>query len=181
MDRGHPDTLDYNYVPIYPFAILALSYWLLKVWNRQGWGPWVVVGFAVFAVALGVYFLPLAIALPISEDDLMNRVWTDYRFLYENPVPGSGCRSRTRPLASPIRLTSRGSRIGRRGPAWSGFENRPYASMVSPALTLPALTTRAQMPPLFLRARVMPGSLRSCTCLQGGARAVGLEDHLPDA
>ncbi len=81
----------YNYLPIYPFAILALSYWLLKVWNRQGWGPWVVVGFAVCAVALGAYFLPLAIALPISEDDLMNRVWTDYWYLYENPVPGSGC------------------------------------------------------------------------------------------
>ncbi len=81
----------YNYLPIYPFAILALSYWLIKVWNRRGWGPWVVVGFAVCAVALGVYFLPLAIALPISEDDLMNRVWTDYWFLYEKPVPGSGC------------------------------------------------------------------------------------------
>ena len=74
----------------------------------------------------------------------------------------------------PVRLTYRGSRRDavRR---WAGlkpgrgeFETRPYVSMVSPALMLPALTTRAQMPPLFLRARVMPGSLRSCTCLQGG-------------
>ena len=23
----------YNYLPIYPFAILALAYWLCKVWN----------------------------------------------------------------------------------------------------------------------------------------------------
>ena len=81
----------YNYLPIYPFAILALAYWLCKVWNRPRWGPWVVVGFTAFAVALTVFFLPLALALPISEDDLMRRVWIDYWFYYEKPVPGSGC------------------------------------------------------------------------------------------
>jgi hypothetical protein len=42
-------------------------------------------------VAFTVFFLPLAVALPVSEDDLMLRVWTDYWFYYENPVPGSGC------------------------------------------------------------------------------------------
>ena len=81
----------YNYLPIYPFAILALAYWLCKVWNYQRWGPWVVVGFTVCAVALTVFFLPLVLALPISEDDLMRRVWIDYWFYYEKPVPGSGC------------------------------------------------------------------------------------------
>jgi dolichyl-phosphate-mannose-protein mannosyltransferase len=81
----------YNYLPIYPFAILALAYWLCKVWNYQRWGPWVVVGFTVCAVALTVFFLPLVLALPISEDDLMRRVLIDYWFYYEKPVPGSGC------------------------------------------------------------------------------------------
>jgi len=81
----------YNYLPIYPFAILALAYWLCKLWNLRRWTPWLVVAFAACAVALSIYFLPLAIALPIHEDDLMNRVWTDYWFLYEKPVPGSGC------------------------------------------------------------------------------------------
>ena len=81
----------YNYLPIYPFAILALAYWLCKLWNSRRWGRWLVVGFAVSAVALSVYFLPLAIALPIREDDLMNRIWTDYWFVFEKPVPGSGC------------------------------------------------------------------------------------------
>jgi dolichyl-phosphate-mannose-protein mannosyltransferase len=81
----------YNYLPIYPFAILALAYWLCKVWNRPKWGPWVVVGFTLCAVAMTVFFLPLVLALPISEDDLMRRVWIDYWFYYEKPVPGSGC------------------------------------------------------------------------------------------
>jgi dolichyl-phosphate-mannose-protein mannosyltransferase len=81
----------YNYLPIYPFAILALAYWMCKIWNRSRWGPWVVVGFTACAVALTVFFLPLVLALPISEDDLMRRVWIDYWFEYERPVPGSGC------------------------------------------------------------------------------------------
>jgi dolichyl-phosphate-mannose-protein mannosyltransferase len=81
----------YNYLPIYPFALLALVYWLCKLWNRRPWGSWLVVAFAVAAVALSVYFLPLAIALPISHHDLMNRIWTDYWFVFEKPVPGSGC------------------------------------------------------------------------------------------
>jgi dolichyl-phosphate-mannose-protein mannosyltransferase len=81
----------YNYLPVYPFAILALVYWLCKVWTRPRWGPWVVVGFTACAVAMTVFFLPLVLAIPISEDDLMRRVWIDYWFYYEKPVPGSGC------------------------------------------------------------------------------------------
>ena len=81
----------YNYLPIYPFSILALVYWLCKIWNRSRWGPWMVVGFTACAVALTVFFLPLVLAIPISDDDLMRRVWIDYWFDYERPVPGSGC------------------------------------------------------------------------------------------
>jgi dolichyl-phosphate-mannose-protein mannosyltransferase len=81
----------YNYLPIYPFALLALAYWLCTLWNRRPWGSWAVLAFAISAVALSVYFLPLAIALPIKQQDLMNRIWTDYWFVFEKPVPGSGC------------------------------------------------------------------------------------------
>jgi dolichyl-phosphate-mannose--protein O-mannosyl transferase len=89
----------YNYLPIYPFAILALVYWLCKIWNRPRWGPWVIVGFTACAVALTVFFLPLVLAIPINEDDLMRRVWIDYWFYYEKPVPGSGCL-----VANPTKL-----------------------------------------------------------------------------
>lgn len=81
----------YNYLPIYPFAILALVYWLCKIWNRPRWGPWVVVGFALCAVAMTLYFLPVAIALPISKESFHNRMWIQYWFDQNNPVPGSGC------------------------------------------------------------------------------------------
>src|SRR4028119_1773822 len=40
--------------------------------------------------------------------------------------------------------------------------------MTSPGRMRPASTTLAQMPPRFFRARVMPRSLRSWTCLHGG-------------
>jgi dolichyl-phosphate-mannose-protein mannosyltransferase len=89
----------YNYLPIYPFAILALVYWLCKIWNRPRWGPWVVVGFTACAVALTVFFVPLVLAIPINEDNLMRRVWIDYWFYYEKPVPGSGCL-----VANPTKL-----------------------------------------------------------------------------
>ncbi|MDQ3864370.1 MAG: phospholipid carrier-dependent glycosyltransferase [Actinomycetota bacterium] len=89
----------YNYLPVYPFAILALSYWLCKIWDRLRWGPWMVVGFTVCAVALTVFFLPLVLALPMDEDALMHRVWIDYWFYYEKPVPGSGCL-----VANPTKL-----------------------------------------------------------------------------
>ena len=88
----------YNYLPIYPFAILALAYWLCKVWNAAV-GP--LDGRRLYGLRRGltVFFLPLALALPISEDDLMRRVWIDYWFYYEKPVPGSGCL-----VANPTRL-----------------------------------------------------------------------------
>jgi dolichyl-phosphate-mannose-protein mannosyltransferase len=81
----------YNYLPIYPFAILALVYWLCKIWKRPRWGPWVVVGFAVCAVAMAVYFLPVAIAFPITKEGFQNRMWSEYWFDQNHPVPGSGC------------------------------------------------------------------------------------------
>ncbi|HEX6709080.1 MAG TPA: phospholipid carrier-dependent glycosyltransferase [Rubrobacter sp.] len=89
----------YNYLPVYPFAIMALVYWLCKIWNRPRWGPWVVVGFTICAVAMTVYFLPVAIALPISKEGFQHRMWTDYWFDQSTPVPGSGC---LRPNPGPL-------------------------------------------------------------------------------
>jgi dolichyl-phosphate-mannose--protein O-mannosyl transferase len=81
----------YNYLVPYSFAILALVYWLCRIWDRPRWGPWAVVGFAACALAITLFFLPLATTFPISQDGLMRRVWIDYWFYQEMPVPGSGC------------------------------------------------------------------------------------------
>ena len=81
----------YNYLVPYSFAILALVYWLCRIWDRPRWGPWTVVGFAAAALAMTLFFLPLATTFPISQDGLMRRVWFDYWFYLNTPVPGSGC------------------------------------------------------------------------------------------
>jgi dolichyl-phosphate-mannose-protein mannosyltransferase len=65
----------YNYLPIYPFAILALVYWLCKLWGYRWWGAWIVVAFAACAVAVALYFLPLTIALPIGQESLQQHLW----------------------------------------------------------------------------------------------------------
>ena len=65
----------YNYLPIYPFAILALVYWLCRLWRYRRWGAWVVVAFAACAVAAALYFLPLTIALPLGQESLQQHLW----------------------------------------------------------------------------------------------------------
>lgn len=81
----------YNYLPMYAFALLALTYWLVKIWHAGRLGPWLVVLFAVAALASTIYFLPLATTYPIDQDDLLRRIWFDSWFYQESPVPGSGC------------------------------------------------------------------------------------------
>jgi dolichyl-phosphate-mannose-protein mannosyltransferase len=65
----------YNYLPMYPFAILALVYWLCRLWTYQRWGRWAVVAFAACAMALAVYFLPVATALTVSHEALRQHIW----------------------------------------------------------------------------------------------------------
>ena len=65
----------YNYLPIYPFALLALVYWLCGLWGHRPWGAWAVVAFAVAAVALALYFLPLAMGLPTGYENLQQHIW----------------------------------------------------------------------------------------------------------
>ncbi len=81
----------YNYLPMYAFALLALAYWLVRVWRGGRFGPWVVVAFAVGALATTLFFLPLATTLPIDQDDFARRILFDSWFYQQNPVPGSGC------------------------------------------------------------------------------------------
>lgn len=81
----------YNYLPIYAFALLALAYWLVRIWRGPRLGPWIVVAFAALALATTLYYLPLATTLPIDQDDLMRRILFDSWFYQEAPVPGSGC------------------------------------------------------------------------------------------
>jgi dolichyl-phosphate-mannose--protein O-mannosyl transferase len=74
----------YNYLPIYPFAIMALVYWLCRLWRYRSWGAWVVVAFAACALAVALYFLPLTMALPTSQESLRQHLWlgTWYRILF---------------------------------------------------------------------------------------------------
>ena len=65
----------YNYLPAYPFAILALVYWLCRLWGHRPWGAWVVVAFAACAVVLALYFLPLAMGLPTGYENLQQHIW----------------------------------------------------------------------------------------------------------
>jgi dolichyl-phosphate-mannose-protein mannosyltransferase len=81
----------YNYLPIYAFALLALAYWLVRIWRGPRFGPWIVVVFAALALATTIYYLPLATTLPIDQDDLLRRILFDSWFYQESPVPGSGC------------------------------------------------------------------------------------------
>jgi dolichyl-phosphate-mannose-protein mannosyltransferase len=65
----------YNYLPIYPFAILALVYWLCRLWRYRSWGAWVVVAFAALVVTVALYFLPLTMGLPMTYENLQQHIW----------------------------------------------------------------------------------------------------------
>jgi len=67
----------YNYLPIYPFAILALVYWLGRLWRYRPWGAWVVVAFAACAVATVLYFLPVTTAQEMSHESLRQHIWLE--------------------------------------------------------------------------------------------------------
>ena len=65
----------YNYLPVYPFAILALIFWLCRLWRCRPWGAWAVVAFAACTLAMALYFLPLTAALPVSHGTLRQHIW----------------------------------------------------------------------------------------------------------
>lgn len=81
----------YNYLPMYAFAILALAYWMVRVWRGPRLGPWIVTLFTACTLAVTLYYLPLATALPIDQDDMMRRILFDSWFWQNEPVVGSGC------------------------------------------------------------------------------------------
>ena len=81
----------YNYLTPYAFALLALVYWLCRLWARRPWGAWAVVGFAALALAVTLFFVPMATTLPIDADALERRVWIDSWYYPQEAVPGSGC------------------------------------------------------------------------------------------
>jgi len=67
----------YNYLPPYAFALLALSYWLSRIWGYRRWGPWMVVLYVVIALAFTIYFLPLVTGLPLDHESLRQRIWLE--------------------------------------------------------------------------------------------------------
>jgi dolichyl-phosphate-mannose-protein mannosyltransferase len=77
----------YNYLPSYAFALMALAYWLWRIWGRRPWGPWVVVAFTALALASTLFFVPLAAGLPISAESMQQRIWLDSWFYPSAEVP----------------------------------------------------------------------------------------------
>ena len=76
----------YNYLPSYAFALLALVYWLCRLWKRGSWGPWVVVAFTALAVAAALYFIPMAIGFPMSREFMEQHIWIDSWFYPSSTV-----------------------------------------------------------------------------------------------
>jgi len=64
----------YHYLPSYAFALLALVYWLCRLWKHL---PWVVVAFAACVVVTALFFLPMVMALPMSPESLQQRAWLE--------------------------------------------------------------------------------------------------------
>jgi dolichyl-phosphate-mannose-protein mannosyltransferase len=77
----------YNYLPSYAFALMALVYWLVRIWGRRPWGPWVVVAFTALALASTLFFIPLAAGLPIASEALERRIWLDSWYYPSARVP----------------------------------------------------------------------------------------------
>ena len=70
----------YNYLPPYAFGLMALVYWLCRLWVRRPWGPWVVVAFTALALASALFFVPMATSLPMSSEFLQLHIWRDSWF-----------------------------------------------------------------------------------------------------
>ena len=64
----------YHYLPSYAFALLALVYWLCRLWKYR---PWTVVAFATCVLATALFFLPMVMALPLSPESLRQRGWLE--------------------------------------------------------------------------------------------------------
>jgi len=77
----------YNYLPSYAFALMALVYWLVRIWGRRPWGPWAVVAFTALALASTIFFIPLAAGLPISDESLQQRIWLDSWYYPSAEIP----------------------------------------------------------------------------------------------
>ncbi len=67
-------TFLYHYLPSYAFALLALVYWLCRLWKHR---PWMVVAFAACVLATALFFLPMTMALPMSPESLRQRAWLE--------------------------------------------------------------------------------------------------------
>jgi dolichyl-phosphate-mannose--protein O-mannosyl transferase len=77
----------YNYLPCYAFALMALVYWLCRLWRGRPLGRWAVVAFTALAVAFALFFIPMATSLPISSEFLQQHIWLDYWFYPTRILP----------------------------------------------------------------------------------------------
>ena len=64
----------YHYLPCYFFALMMVGYWFSKIWKRF---PPVALTFAIVVFGVGVYFLPLAMGLPLSQNAINQHIWVN--------------------------------------------------------------------------------------------------------
>jgi len=68
------DSFIYHYFPPYIFAQLALVYGLSQLWKYR---PWMVAAFTACVVATALFYLPMVMALPMSEESLRWHLWLE--------------------------------------------------------------------------------------------------------
>jgi len=64
----------YHFIPSYLFAILIVTYWMLRLWTKH---PRTTILLLLILGLVGVYFIPLVTGLPLSMNWLDNHIWVN--------------------------------------------------------------------------------------------------------
>ena len=62
----------YHYLSAYGFALLTLTYFLSRIWKKY---PWLVIGYLVIVLAITIFYLPMQINWPMTQQWLHYRLW----------------------------------------------------------------------------------------------------------
>ena len=62
----------YHYLLAYAFALLILTYWLTVLWKFD---RWMALCILTLCTVVGVFFLPIAVGLPLTHEQYAERMW----------------------------------------------------------------------------------------------------------
>lgn len=63
-----------NILPAVPFGVIVLSYWLANLWEKKG-GSTIVLSYLALTVLTFIFFLPLLVGWPVTEEFFFRHVW----------------------------------------------------------------------------------------------------------